>query len=99
MFVWVLAATAVLGTATARSLPCGTPALLSKTLSSTPVPYPPPPPSPAKAMREAHGACAGSEASENFVLKWGSEAPPSAGEVDEILEAFERSWDTELNTI
>ena len=99
MFGWVFATIAILGTANARSLPCGTPSLLSKTLSSTPVPYPVPPPNPTKAMREAHGTCAGSEASENFVLKWGSEAPPSAGEIDEILEALERSWDTELNTM
>ena len=88
-----------MGAAHARALPCGTPALLSKTLASTPTPYPVPPPSPVKDSREAHGACAGSEASENFILKWGSEAPPSRAEIDAILEAFERSWDTELNVM
>lgn len=96
--LWVaLGWSTLLGQAYAGPLLCGTPALLEQTLASQPMPYPAPPPSPVKESREAHGACAGSEASENFVLKWGSEAPPTATEVDQILAALERSWDTELN--
>jgi len=95
MVIWVH------GTSVGHAMPgvCGTPEFLDMTLASVPMELPPPPPSPTKAIREAHGACAGSEASENFVLKWGSDAPPTSDEVEQILVALERAWDSELNVM
>jgi hypothetical protein len=78
---------------------CGTPEFLDMTLASVQLDVPPPPPGPAKGTREAHGACAGSDISENFILKWGANAPPNPDEVEQILLALERSWDSELNVM
>jgi hypothetical protein len=83
----------------AQAMPgiCGTPEFLDMTLASVQMAVPPLPPGPTKGTREAHGACAGSATSENFTFKWGADAPPSPDEIEQILVALERAWDTELN--
>jgi hypothetical protein len=72
--------------------PCGTLGRLQHTLQAAPVRLPLPPPGTEKAEREAGGTCANSEASDNFVLKWGNEESVSAYAVTEMLSAFEFTW-------
>ena len=43
------------------------------------------------------GVCTGTEVSENFILKWGLDAPPADHEIDLIIEALETSWDHQLD--
>ena len=67
-------------------------------IESSPTPHPPRPPSDSKGIRDAmSGICNGTEISENFILKWGLEAPPADDEIDLIMEALETSWDHQLD--
>jgi len=67
-------------------------------IASTPAPLPPRPPSDEKGVRDAmSGVCTGIEMSENFILKWGLDAPPADGEIALIMEALETSWDHQLD--
>ena len=42
------------------------------------------------------GVCNGTEVSDNFILKWGLDAPPADDEVELIMEALETSWNHQL---
>ena len=82
------------------ALPCGTPLFFGVFLRADTTPIPPRPPGPTKGIRDAMaGECNGQETSENFVLKWGNDAPPSDDEVAQIMEALETSWHHELNVM
>jgi hypothetical protein len=79
--------------------PCGTLPLLERTLSVAPPQLPARPPSVDKAVREVSGSCANSEASTNFVLKWGDDATVSSTAVDEMLQAFEFAWSQQVEAM
>ena len=77
---------------------CGTLAFFEDFVHVVPQSRPPRPPSPFKDTRDAQtGVCSGIEVSENFVLKWGGDAPPATDEIDQIIAALETSWQHELN--
>jgi hypothetical protein len=81
----------------AERLPCGTPERISEFIDVQPSSMPPLPPSPTKGEREAHGVCSSMQVSDNFVLKWGGDAPPASTDVSLIMAALETSWQRELN--
>ena len=80
-----------------RGLPCGTMDRFEDFIASSPRALPPRPPSDAKGVRDAmSGVCNGTEVSDNFILKWGLDAPPADDEVELIMEALETSWNHQL---
>jgi len=76
--------------------PCGTMERLQTTLQAVPIAMPPRPPSVDKGERDAHGVCANSASSDNFVLKWGDEESVSSTAVTEMLQAFEFTWSQQV---
>jgi len=96
--VWVLIPRA-LAFPTDVAGPCGTLAYLEDTLQADPKPMPPRPPSSDKGEREAHGSCANSQESDNFVLKWGNDASVSGLAVSQMLSAFEFSWSEQVSAM
>jgi hypothetical protein len=78
-------------------LPCGTMAQFDDFIGSTPEALPPRPPSDEKGVRDAmSGVCNGTEVSDNFILKWGLDAPPADDEVELIMASLEDSWNHQL---
>ena len=76
---------------------CGTMDRFEDFIASSPRVLPPRPPSDAKGVRDAmSGVCNGTEVSDNFILKWGLDAPPADDEVELIMEALETSWNHQL---
>jgi MYXO-CTERM domain-containing protein len=82
-----------------RAGPCGTLNFLDETLAAQPAPLPPRPPSTDKGEREAHGTCANTASSDNFVLKWGDDASVSGIAVTQLLDAFEFSWAQQIDSM
>ena len=76
----------------AHALECATNRFMHAIRAADPVPTAIPPPVAGKAQREAHGVCAGSIETENFVLKWGGDDVPDAGSLEEIAASLEVSW-------
>ena len=66
----------------AHALECATNRFMHAIRAADPVPTAIPPPVAGKAQREAHGVCAGSIETENFVLKWGGDDVPDAGSLE-----------------
>lgn len=82
------------------SLPCGTMEKFDEFIATSPVPAPPRPPSDAKGVRDAmSGVCNGTEISDNFILKWGLDAPPADDEIALIMDALETSWRHQLEVM
>ncbi len=87
---------ASLGTSSADR--CGTLDHFDVFTESQPLALPPRPPSALKGTRDAMaGVCVGQEISDNFVLKWGLDAPPADDEVFLIMESLEASWSHQLD--
>jgi hypothetical protein len=81
----------------ASALECGTPAFFEDIRRAVPQPAVTPPPTSGKAEREAHGGCAGSHTTDNFIVKWGQDAPPAEADLDLIVSALETAWQYQLN--
>ena len=80
--------------------PCGTAMHLDLSLPR-PLLSPPgfPPPSSQKGNRDAIGEYPHEQSSENFVMKWGNNGNVDSDDVTQILQAFEQSWDYEIETL
>lgn len=77
--------------------PCGTPGIVP-TLGPAPrLPVGPPIPAAQKTAREPNGTTYPNElASENFVAKWGTRGGISEADAQDLLDAFEHAWATEI---